>query len=457
MPLNFKYIRMNDIYLKRFIEQDLQQWAAGSNRKPLLLRGARQAGKTTVIRKLAESFENYLEVNFEEHKDIHVFFERNLSPEQITENLSLYFNVPVKESKTLLFFDEVQACVPALASLRFFYEKKPGLHLVAAGSMLEFALRSIPSFGVGRIRSLFMYPMSLDEFLMACGEEELVKTRWKHNPFFPMDEALHNKLIRYLKKFMILGGMPEVIKQYIMNSDIVECQRVLDDLILSYLDDFAKYKDKVPVSRLSDVFRSLVPQLGQKLVLSKISSDCNYHQLKEALDLLIKAGLVIPVTHSSANGIPLGAEAKKKHRKMLIFDTGIAQRMAGLNVGELLTENPVDFINKGGLAELFAGLEIIKASSPFERSELYFWQREALNSNAEVDYLLQKGTGIIPVEVKAGTKGAMQSLQIFLKEKKIERGIRVSLENFSAYQNILVYPLYAVRDLLSEQDISRQK
>ncbi len=439
---------MKEKYLLRFIDKDLLEWAKDKSRKPLLLRGARQVGKTSAVRKLAESFENYLEVNFEEHVEVYNFFENNLSPDEILENLSVYFNIPIKENNTLLFFDEIQSCPKALSSLRFFYEKKQGLHLIAAGSLLEFVLQSLPTYGVGRIRSLFMYPFSFDEFLYAIGEDQLIGKRKSHNVENPFNEAIHNKIVRLLKKYIILGGMPEVIKKYVGGKNIIECQRTLGDLVRTFMDDFAKYKEKVPAARISEVFSSVIRQMGNKFVFTRVSEDTKHHHIKESLELLIKAGLVIPVTHSSGNGIPIGAEIKHRYRKMLPFDTGIALYISGLQMKDIIIDDDVEFINKGPIAELFAGLEIIKAFSPYEKNELYYWQRQALNSSAEVDYLIQKGTEIIPIEVKAGTKGSMQSLYLFLNEKNIPKGTRFSLENYAEYDRVKVIPLYAVKDFI---------
>lgn len=444
MPLNL---------LPRSIDSVLAEWSLSPDHKPLLVRGARQVGKTTAIRQLATRFDHLLEVNFEEHLDVRTFFEKNLSPIEIAENLSLYFNVPIVENKTLLFLDEIQACIPAISSLRFFYEKMPGLHIIAAGSLLEFVMQSIPSFGVGRIRSVFMQPMSFNEFLVALNEDRLIGQIQDHSLEHPLPDAIHNKLVKYLRKYMVLGGMPEVIRSYVKGENILECQRILDDLLFSYFDDFAKYKERVPAARISEIFRSVVSQLGGKFVLSHASPMSNHYQIKEALEILIMAGLVIPVTHSSANGIPIGAEAKPNRRKMLVFDTGIANRLAGQSINEILVADSVDFVNKGRIAELFVGLELLKMHSPYEKSDLFFWQREALNSNAEIDYVIQKSGRIIPIEVKSGTKGSMQSMRIFLKEKNVQKGVRISLENYCQYEDIVVIPLYAVGEIMKSKFI----
>lgn len=438
------------MYLKRNIDRELLLWTKSTSRKPLLLRGARQVGKSTAIRSLAANFEFYLEINFEEQKQAHQLFTGNLSPETIIENLSVLFNISIIPGKTLVFFDEIQACVPAISSLRFFYEKMPELHLIAAGSLLEFALAELPSFGVGRIRSMFLYPFSFDEFLLANSEELLLNAKRKASPENPLAEPLHHKLLEYLKRFLIIGGMPEVVAHYVKGKNINDCQRVLDDLIISLKADFSKYKQNVPTSRIMEVFESVVEQVGGKFVYAKAATEANLKQIKGAIDLLVMAGLAFPVIHTSANGIPLGAESDPKKRKMLIFDTGIFQRLLGLNIAEVLLSDQFSMINKGSLAELFVGLELLKSVSCYEQQYLYYWQREALNSNAEVDYLIQKQHNIIPVEVKAGTKGSMQSLFLFLKEKNRTCGIRFSLENFSVYDQVRVFPLYAVSNLVDE-------
>ncbi|NOY95760.1 MAG: ATP-binding protein [Chlorobi bacterium] len=436
------------MYLKRTIDKELVAWKTGIPRKPLLLRGARQVGKTQTVRQLGASFKNYLEVNFETDLRAHSLFAGDLNPREICENLSLLFNISIVEGETLLFFDEIQSCLPAIQSLRFFYEKMPGLHVIAAGSLLEFALSEIPTFGVGRIRSIFMYPMSFNEFLLALGENKLLNKKKGASPQNPLPAVLHEKLLGYLKRFIILGGMPEVISTYVSRKDINSCMMVLNDLVNSFNDDFTKYKSKIPALRLRDVFESAVKQAGRKFIFSK-AGEGNHQQLKEALNLLIMAGIAIPVVHSSANGLPLAAEANHKKQKIILFDTGIFQRVLNLDLSEITLSNDFQAINKGSIAEAFTGLELLKYHSPYERGKLFYWHREAKNSNAEVDYLITKKNTIFPVEVKSGTKGSMQSMFLFLKEKNKNRGIRVSNENFAAYDNIDVYPIYAIDNILA--------
>jgi len=436
---------VKNTYFSRNIDDDLLSWAKEANRKPLLLRGARQVGKSSAVRHLAGNFEYFLEVNFElDQKAKALFAKGDLSPERLCQELAIVYNIPVIPGKTLLFLDEIQNSLPAISSLRFFYERYSELHVIAAGSLLEFALEDLSSFGVGRVRSMFMYPMSFFEFLTASKHEMLRQAIQSADYKNPLSEPIHNKAIELLKKFFILGGMPEVVSAYIENNDLLLCQRVLDDLIISLRSDFSKYKEKVPTLQISAVFDSVVNQIGKKFVFSNVSQDYNHKQLKEGLELLKMSGLVIPITHSAANGIPLGAEIDIKKQKLLLLDTGIFQRLLGLPLSDLLVSDNFSLINKGNIAELFTGLEILKSASCYEQKNLYYWHRENKSSNAEVDYIVQMVEKIIPIEVKSSTKGAMQSMRLFLEEKRSPFGIRTSLENFGELNNIKIVPLYAI-------------
>lgn len=435
-------------YIARNIEKELRAWQLSSEHKPLLLRGARQVGKTTTIRNFAKNFRIFVEVNFEQQEDAKAVFSGNLEPKRICQDLAVLFNTPIVEGETLLFLDEIQTCLPAISSLRFFFEQMPQLHVIAAGSLLEFALAEIPSFGVGRIDSMFMYPMSFGEFLEANNAGMLREAIQKSSPVNPLSEALHQKALDLLKRFMIIGGMPNVVSSYAEKGDLLLCQKLLDGLINSYEDDFAKYRKRITPALLKTVFRSAVNQNGNKFVIAKATQDINNQQVKIGLELLTLAGLLIPVTESAGNGIPLGAEVNPKKKKYLVFDTGIFQRINRLEIADILLKNDFEVVNKGAIAELFAGLELVKSASCYERQELFYWHREAKNSNAEVDYLIQKQGQIVPIEVKSGKKGSMQSLYLFLDSKKINTGVRTSLENFGEMDRINIYPLYAIGPLV---------
>jgi len=432
-------------YFSRRIDGELLAWSEEANRKVLLLRGARQVGKSSAVRRLGKSFKHYVEINFEDADEpVKALFAPGVSPQEICMKLSVLTLTPIVPHETLLFFDEIQACVPAISKLRYFHEQYPELHVIAAGSLLEFALEELPSFGVGRIRSLFMYPFSFEEFLSASGKELWVQAIREATPQNPVFEGLHAQLLNQLRIFHLIGGMPAVVAEFVENQDFLRCQCVLDDILVSLHSDFAKYKKRVPAIRIKEVFESVVKQADGKFVYERAAIESSNRQVKDALELLIMAGLVYPVTHTAANGIPLGSEINPKIQRMFLFDTGLFQRMLGLNVSEILLSDDFKTINRGALAEIFVALEMVKASSCYSPAKLYYWQREKSQSMAQVDFLIQKHDQIIPIEVKSGTQGAMQSLRLFMKEKGIGKGIRTSLENFTQQGNIEVVPMYAV-------------
>ena len=430
-------------YLKRSIDNVFLSWKTDPDRKPLLIRGARQVGKSSAVEHFGTHFEHFITINFERNKNLRALFDDDLDVKEICQKLSVQFKKPIVPEKTLLFFDEIQACPNAIMSLRYFYEDYPELHVIAAGSLLEFALEELPTFGVGRIDSLFMYPFSFQEFMIANGEELLWNEVCKSSPEKPLFPVFHEKCLELLKKYLIIGGMPAAVSNFLKNNDILQVQRVLDRLILSFQNDFAKYKKKLPALLLREVFAAIVKQAGGKFIYSKAAETSQYN-IKQAVNMLIMAGLVIPVVSTSANGIPLGAEANHKKVKLLLLDTGIFQRLLNLELSDFLFSDDFETVNKGAIAEQFVGLELIKNSSPYSPENLYFWTREKEKSQAEVDYLIQHSGEIIPIEVKSGKSGKMQSMHLFLAEKQAEYGIRTSLENFATYDSIRVYPLYAI-------------
>jgi uncharacterized protein len=292
-----------------------------------------------------------------------------------------------------------------------------------------------------------MYPMSFDEFLMAMNENKLLEAKQKANFTNPLHENLHNKLLDYLFIFILIGSMPESVMQYVNTKTLRNAEEILHSLLLSFQLDFAKYKKRVPKQRIEDVFQSVVKQAGGKFMFSKVG-DLNNAQVKEAVELLLLAGLIIPITHTAANGIPLGAEIKNKKMKMILLDTGLYQNILKLNLSELLLDKK-SLINKGAIAEQFWGLEFLKYQNPTQSIQLYYWHREAKNASAEVDFIVQKQNEILPIEIKSSTQGSMQSIHQFILEKNKEFGYRFSLENYSEYKNIKVIPLYAISNFVN--------
>jgi uncharacterized protein len=436
-------------YIPRHIDAVLLAWKASSSRRVLLIRGARQVGKTAAIRHLAENFEYFAEINFEERPSAARIFDGDLDVHEISDQLSAFMDKPIIPGKTLLFFDEIQACPKAISSLRFFYERMPELHVVAAGSLLEFALENITSFGVGRITSVFVYPLTFAEFVAANSGNTLAEMIKRSSSTNPMNAAIHSKLIEKLRIYLAIGGLPAVVSAYLSDKGLLACREILDDLVTIFHDDFAKYRKRAPVARLHETFESITRQTGGKFVYSCVAPECSNYESKQSLDLLEQAGLAYRVFHTAAQGIPLGAQTNSRKFKALLFDVGIHQRLLGLDLHEHIVKSHEDMINKGSAAELFVGLELIANGSPNTRPQLYYWHREAKSSSAEVDYIIQHGERVVPIEVKSGKKGRMRSIRIFMEERGLTIGARVSEENFGKYESIIVLPIYAAGNLVS--------
>ncbi|HNW93180.1 MAG TPA: AAA family ATPase [bacterium] len=433
--------------MNRNIDQELLKWRDDNEHKPLILRGARQTGKTYTARTLGRSFRNCAEINFEEKPAAGVFFAGELTAQNICEKLAAFCGVPIRPGETLLFLDEIQACPNALAALRFFHEQMPGLHVVAAGSLLEFALQETPSLGVGRITSRFMYPLTFTEFLDAVGDGALLPVIDAADFSHPVDAPFHQRLCERLRIYLLLGGMPEVVRTYAETHDIARCQRIIDDLLVAFHDDFGKYRRRVPAARLNEVFRSVAAQTGTKFFCSSANRELKSTAVLNALALLVKAGLALQICHSSGRGLPLGAQQQSRKFKAMLCDIGLHQCLLGLDVPAHLTANEIALVNGGSVAELFVGLHLAAHAPAHRRPELFYWHREARGANAEVDYLIQRSDTVCPVEVKAGTRGGMKSLRLFMKERSLTCGFRVAMENFARVDDVRILPLYAVHRL----------
>ena len=446
------------MYYKRNIDDKLLEWKESPRRKPLLIRGARQVGKSTAVRHLGKGFKYFVEVNLESQPSIRQLFTKDIDVHRTCEAISATLGIPVVAGKTLLFIDEIQVCQEAIMSLRYFKEDYPELHVIAAGSLLEFTLEELPSFGVGRIRSLYMYPFSFDEFLLAQGLDTTVDFKHKATSLSPLPEAVHNKLVEQLKTFYLVGGMPAAITEWVESKSYIECTRVHNDILDTYQDDFSKYKSRISPALLRQVLRSVALQAGCKFVFRQVADDIHSSVIKEALHLLTLAGLIKPVTHSDGNGVPLGAEENCNYTKYLFLDFGLMQTMLGTPAANVLLSSDVDFVNKGAASEMFAGLELVKTHDCFQKAEMYYWQNLSRGTNAEIDYLVVKDGIVVPIEVKASTRGSMQSLWLFMRKKGLHRAIRTSLENFGEFEyvdkesqdevrHVDVVPLYALSNL----------
>lgn len=457
------------MYYERIIDHYLSEWATRPIHKPILLRGARQVGKSTAVRHLGESFKYYVEINLEKQSNYIDLFKKDLDVTRIVPQMAAMCGTPIVPNETLLFIDEIQESQEAIVALRYFKEDMPNLHVIAAGSLLEFVLDEIPTFGVGRIHSMYMFPMTFDEFLLANGEQLLLDARGQANIDAPLPTSLQEKLIGLMRTFMLVGGMPESVVKWVQTHDFLQCQEVQDDIITGYEADFPKYKKKVDPQLLIATMKSAATQATKKFVYSRVPGEYKTAEVKKALDLLIKAGVLVPVTHSSGNGLPLGDEADESIRKILLLDTGLMLRLLNMTMGDtsaitaqILTATAADLVNKGPMAEMLAGLELLHYLTPNLHHDLYYWVRQAKNSTAEIDYLLSRDMKVLPFEVKAGVQGGMKSLWDFMREKKLDQAVRCSLENFGkfdyidaeaegAVRHVEVYPLYALSQFVMRE------
>lgn len=382
----------------------------------------------------------------------------------IVQKIAIYINVPIEEGKTLLFLDEIQECPEAIMALRFFKEDYPGLHVIAAGSLLEFTLQELPTFGVGRIHTLFMYPMTFDEFLNANNENGLISMKRQADSQHPLDAAFHEKLIEYFRIYLLVGGMPEAVLAWIKTHNFNQCSHIQEDIILTYEDDFSKYKKRVSPDLLRTTLHGICHQPGEKITFKQISADYRSSQIREAVRLLTLADLVIPVIATSGNGIPLDAEANEKNMKILLLDSGLLLSVLQLEgnlaqhlVELIMTGSPQDLVNKGGLVEMVAGLELLRNKPCVQRQKMFYWEKSG-NSIAEIDYLDTFHLKVTPIEIKSGTQGGMKSLWQFMREKRLTEAIRCSFENFgeftytdpqadNAKRHITIIPLYALDNL----------
>ncbi|MBI4687643.1 MAG: ATP-binding protein [Nitrospirae bacterium] len=433
--------------MRRDIEKDLILWKSQKERYPLIIRGARQVGKSYLIETFGRAhFQNLVVVNFEFQPQLKDCF-KSLDPFEIVNKLQMLLGTQIRADNTLLFFDEIQECPQAIMSLRYFKEKMPALAVIAAGSLLEFAMRS-PDFRmpVGRIHFLYLEPLSFSEYLDATGNEKLRQFLSEVSLTDAIDDVIHKKLLELLRIYLIVGGMPAALKEYLATKDLMNCQRIQTALLQIYRSDFGKYAKTSQHKYLEKVFNAAPRLAGQRIKYSSIDPDTHSRDLKNALNLLALAGIVKPIYLTKASGLPLGAQINEQKLKLNFLDVGLMQNACGLQ-GLLITENDFMQINAGAVAEQFTGQEIAAYSDKHQERSLYFWAREKKGSMAEVDYVINIGADIIPVEVKSGKEGWLKSLRMFIEEKNSRLGIRLSQDKLSYYDKILSIPLYMAEQM----------
>jgi len=435
--------------MKRIIDYFLLDWKNSRTRKSLLLRGARQIGKTYAARKLGETYESFIEVNLEIDEEVASFFEKTIDPFKIMEKIVAVKGVTIIPGKTLLFLDEIQAVPRSILALRYFYEMMPELHVIAAGSLLDFAVEKV-GMPVGRVESLYMHPVSFIEFL-AFSNKQLTAQFLKHDISQPIDEFYHNLITDFLSKYLVLGGMPRSIQDWVDNRNPLKITKTHRAILDSYRQDFGKYARTSQVKYVELVFEQVPLQLGQKFKYSLVEGDYRKRELAPALDLLITAGIVHKVFYSAGQGVPLAAQMDLSDYRVIFLDIGLAQSELGLDVGPWFSKPLETIINKGALMEAFVGQEVATYALPDRKDRLYYWHKDSTPGQAEIDYLIQINHQVIPVEVKAGKGRTLQSLQNFLQTHlQSPYGIRFSMHNYSVVDKIHSYPLYAIAQVMTQ-------
>ncbi len=440
--------------MKRLIEKNLDAWKENKRRKPLLIRGARQVGKTYIVRQFGEKFKSFAEINFELLIDAGEIFKTDLKPDRIIRDLSLLLQTKITPKETLLFLDEIQEAPEAIKALRYFYELMPELHVIAAGSLLEFQIEKI-GIPVGRVSTMYMYPLTFPEFLMADHNDDYLSAIadiFKENK---INQVFHNRLLRLLGEYVAVGGMPEAVNCWVETKEYQQCSQIHRSLIETFRQDFFKYSKKHQIKHIDKLFNEIPHMLGRKFKFSAISGEYRKRELDPALELLQKAGVIHKVYHTSGQGLPLGADIKFNRFKIIFLDIALAQTMLNMEMTSWILKPFEQIINKGAVAEAFAGQELIAGSDIDIKSQLFYWHREARSSSAEVDYLTVKNDTIIPIEIKSGKEEALKNMKIFLKEHpKTPYGIRFYGGMPNIVANIRSYPLYCVASLqlLTKQD-----
>ena len=432
--------------MKRIIDYFLLDWKSRRRRKPLILRGARQVGKTYAIRKLGKTFTHFVEINLEKDVIAQKIMAEELDIERIITRLGEHKRTKIIPGETLLFFDEIQKVPQAILALRYFFEEMPELHVVAAGSLLDFAIEKV-GIPVGRVNTLYMYPLSFLEFLAALGHKEWVGHILTRSELF---EELHIKIMEYLGMYLAIGGLPDAVNAWREEGTSREVRIAHEDLIRTYTQDFGTYGREHQVKYLDQVFKNALNQLSRKFMYSRIA-EYKKRELEPAVEMLAKAGILYQVFQSPGQGIPLGSEAKLDFFKVIFLDVGLSQALLDYDISSWFIDPLKLFTNKGELMEAFVGQELLVYSDPIKKENLYYWLKAIPSSQAEVDYLIQLKNTIIPIEVKAGSSTTLTSIHTFLNtHPDSPYGIRFWAKPAEQDTTIHTLPLYAVGRLFME-------
>ena len=439
-------LQVGVIAMKRRLEAELVAWKEREEHLPILLRGARQVGKSYLVEQFGRShFKDTAVVDFEKQPELKQAFTIR-EPKEIIARLEVVLGKSITPKTSLLFLDEIQLCPEALIALRYFKEEMPALHVIAAGSLLEFLLHDENfSFPVGRVEFLYLRPLSFLEYLEAVSPL-LAKRVLTYNLQNPPSELEHQEYLKWVRRYLFIGGMPAAVSTSLKESSLLECQRVHHRILQAYESDFGKYAEEVQHKYLRLIFQKAPVLVAKIIKYHHIDEMARSRDLKPAIDLLCHAGLFQRVFATTAAGLPLHAHLRDERAKLFFLDVGLIQTATKVDAN-LFFEGDILQINAGMIAEQFVEQELLSYSPPFQNAPVLFWEKE--QSDAEVDFVMSVGSKIVPIEVKAGTTGTLRSMHSFLQQKKALLGVRISQHPLSYENNILSVPFYLIGSLES--------
>ncbi len=428
--------------MKRYLYKELLLWKNKKNRKPLLLEGARQVGKTYLLKEFGNNeYDDCAYFNFEKTLELDSLFKSSLDSISLIESLELFIGRKINSKSTLIFFDEIQASPRAVTSLKYFYEETPEYHVASAGSLLGVSVSRVSSFPVGKVNFMMLYPLSFFEYLTAIGERLLIKLIEEKKDYLQIQKVIHEKLIRHYKMYLFLGGMPEVVQNYIDNNNIVDVRNIQIEILSAYKRDFSKYTTASEAIRISEIWNSIPMQLAKenkKFKYSDVAKGGRASKFESAIEWLRKAGLIYIANKIKTPKFPLSGYVDKTKFKLFILDSGLLGAILNIHSNLIVKDNRLFSEYNGAFIENYVAAELTKTGY----EELFYW---ASNFEAEVDFIISNNENeIIPIEVKSGLSRQKKSLRVYSEKYNPNLLLRLSPRNFAKDGNLVNIPLYAI-------------